>query len=268
MAKSKIFMSSIPLTRRRIVSDIFGFKEGTFPKTYLGIPLIQGRVTKQAIIPLIEKILKRANIWTGSMISFQGRVTLAKFVLNSIPIHNMVIYKWPRSLIKGGDNIIRNYIWTGDPTKRKGVTLKWEKVCEPVNEGGLGVRSLGEVNNAMLCKLHWVFKQNTEEWAKFLKSKFSSKSGDPIRYHKPSTIWKGIQTGAALLKPHIGWLIENGTQIDFRRDTWETNIPIMEYIDLPRQLWKNYAPKLSNFINPQGWNVPNDIRLLLLALGI
>ncbi|KAF6166052.1 hypothetical protein GIB67_012949 [Kingdonia uniflora] len=170
------------------------------------------------------------------MISFQGRITLAKFVLNSVPIHNMEIYKWPQSLIKEGDNIIRNYIWMGDPTKRKGVILKWEKVCKPIKEGGLEIQSLGEVNNAMFCKLHWVFKQGTKEWAKFMKSKFSSKSGDLICYHKPSTIWKGIQTGAALSKPHIEWLIGNKMQIDFWRDTWAIDIPIMEYNDLPRHL--------------------------------
>ncbi|KAF6162635.1 hypothetical protein GIB67_003181 [Kingdonia uniflora] len=180
-----------------------------FPKTYLGYPLIQGRVTKQTIMPLIEKIRKRANSWTGSMISFQGKVTLAKSILNNIPIHNMEIYKWPRSFIKEGDNIIRNYIWTEDPTKQKGVTLKWEKVYKPVKEGGLGVQSREEVSNAILCKLHWVFKQGTEEWEKILKFKFNSKSGGPIRYHKPSTIWKGIQTGAVLSKPYIGWLIGN-----------------------------------------------------------
>ncbi|KAF6157842.1 hypothetical protein GIB67_003742, partial [Kingdonia uniflora] len=95
--------------------------------------------------------------------------------------------------------------------------------------------------------------------------KFSSKSGDPIRYHKPSTICKGIQTGATLSKPHIGWLIGNGTQNDFWRDTWATYI--MEYIDLTRHLWKNCTSKFGNFIT-QGWNVPNDICLLLLALGI
>ncbi|KAF6171607.1 hypothetical protein GIB67_008193 [Kingdonia uniflora] len=156
----------------------------------------------------------------------------------------------------------------GDPSKRKGVTLKWEKVCKPIKEGGLGVRSLGEVNNAMLCKLHWVFKQGTKEWAKFLKTKFSSKSGDPIRYHKPSTIWTSIQMGAALSKPYIGWVIGNGQQIDFWRDTWTTDIPIMKYIKLLRDLWIKSKKRLNNFINPQDWNVPSDIRLLLLPLSI
>ncbi|KAF6147578.1 hypothetical protein GIB67_035335, partial [Kingdonia uniflora] len=52
--------------------------------------------------------------------------------------------------------------------------------------------------------------------------KFSTKSRDNIRYHKPSTIWPGIQTGASLSKPYIGWLIGNGKKIDFWRDTWAT----------------------------------------------
>ncbi|KAF6159277.1 hypothetical protein GIB67_032048 [Kingdonia uniflora] len=80
-----------------------------------------------------------------------------------------------------------------------------------------------------------------KEWTKFMDSKFSSKSGDPIHYHKPSTIWKGIQIGTALSKPHIGCLIGNGTQIDFWRDTWEIDIPIMEYIDFPRTQ-SNFSP--------------------------
>ncbi|KAF6151147.1 hypothetical protein GIB67_002399 [Kingdonia uniflora] len=65
------------------------------------------------------------------------------------------------------------------------------------------------------AKLYWVFKQGIKDWALFLKSKFSTKSGDINCYHKPSTIWSGIQTGAALSKPYIGWLIGDGKKIDF-----------------------------------------------------
>ncbi|KAF6135080.1 hypothetical protein GIB67_040391 [Kingdonia uniflora] len=113
----------------------------------------------------------------------KGRVTHAKSIMNSLPIHNMAVYKWPRALIKEGDNILRNYIVTGDPAKRKGVMLKWEK--------------------------------GAKDWALFLISKFSTRSGDTIRYHKPSNIWSGIQTGAALTKPYNYWLIGYGMKIDF-----------------------------------------------------
>ncbi|KAF6152066.1 hypothetical protein GIB67_031388 [Kingdonia uniflora] len=180
----------------------------------------------------------------------------------------MASYNWPCSLIKEGDNILLNYIWIEDSKKGKGVTLKWEKVRKPINEGGLGVRSLGEVNNVMLCKLHWVFKQRSEDWALFLKSKFSTKSEGTICYHKPSTIWSGIKIGAALTKPSICWLIGDGKKIDFWRETWAIEITLMEYIELPVHMWKLYTAKLNNFIKTQGWQFPNDIRLLLRALGI
>ncbi|KAF6159205.1 hypothetical protein GIB67_022884 [Kingdonia uniflora] len=61
--------------------------------------------------------------------------------------------------------------------------------------------------------------QGTENWALFLKSKFSTKNGDTIRYHKPSTIWYGIRTEVAFSIPYIGWLIGDGKKIDFWKDT-------------------------------------------------
>ncbi|KAF6157056.1 hypothetical protein GIB67_041517, partial [Kingdonia uniflora] len=98
--------------------------------------------------------------------------------------------------------------------------------------------------------------------------KFSSKSGDTIRYYKPLTLLKGIQTGATFSKPHIGWLIGNGQKIDLWRDTWATDIQLMEYIDMPRRLRKKCKARLNDFINLRGWHFPNDLLLLLLILGI
>jgi len=36
---------------------------------------------------------------------------------------------------------MRNFIWIGDITKRKLVTVLLAKVCKPVNEDDLGIRS-------------------------------------------------------------------------------------------------------------------------------
>ncbi|KAF6152725.1 hypothetical protein GIB67_021385 [Kingdonia uniflora] len=137
----------------------------------------------------------------------------------------MAIYKWPRSLIKEGDSIISNFIWTGDPSRRKGITVKWEKVCKPLKEGGLGIRSLKEVNDAMLCKLHWAFCDRQEDWSQFMHAKFTNKTGDFIRYHKKSTIWLGIKLAASINRPYMEWLVGNGATIDFWRDTLATEIP-------------------------------------------
>ncbi|KAF6147387.1 hypothetical protein GIB67_003285 [Kingdonia uniflora] len=83
-----------------------------------------------------------------------------------------------------------------------------------------------------------------------------------------STIWPGIKLAANINQPYMGWLVGNGANIGFWRDTWATEIPLREYIEMPQSLWKRYTARLSDFINSEGWDIPTDIRILLLALGI
>ncbi|KAF6158338.1 hypothetical protein GIB67_022418 [Kingdonia uniflora] len=202
------------------------------------------------------------------MLSFQGRIVLAKSILNCIPIYNMVIYQWPQSLIKEGDSILSNFIWIGDPTKRKRITLRWEKLCKPFNEGGLGIRSLREVNNVMLYKLNWIFTQREETWAQLSHAKFHTTSGQRIHYHKRSSVWPGIKHADGITKPFIGWIIGKGMKINFWRDSWGSDIPLREHIDLPHHLWKKCTARVSDFLNADGWNFPADIFLAFLSMGI
>ncbi|KAF6168730.1 hypothetical protein GIB67_013112 [Kingdonia uniflora] len=64
------------------------------------------------------------------------------------------------------------------------------------------------------------------------------------------------------------WIIGDESNIDFWRDIWATEVPLRELMDLPKNLWKNCTTKLSTFINRDGWNIPEDIKMWLLAMGI
>lgn len=68
---------------------------------------------------------------------------------------DLSVYSWPVSLIKEIEKNIRNFIWSGDTEKRKIVTVAWHKLCKPVEEGGLGLRSLRKLNEATNLKLCW-----------------------------------------------------------------------------------------------------------------
>ncbi|KAF6167804.1 hypothetical protein GIB67_027582 [Kingdonia uniflora] len=83
-----------------------------------------------------------------------------------------------------------------------------------------------------------------------------------------SSIWPGIKLAASINRPYMGWLVGNGANIDFWRDTWATEIPLREYIEMPQSLWKICTTRLRNLINSNGWDIPTNIRILLLALGI
>ncbi|KAF6170625.1 hypothetical protein GIB67_020187 [Kingdonia uniflora] len=107
-----------------------------------------------------------------------------------------------------------------------------------------------------------------EDWSQFKHAKFTSITGDFIRYHKKSTIWPGIKLAASINRPYMGWLVGNGDNIDFWRDTWAMEILRREYIEMPQSLWKRCTTRLSDFINSNGWDIPTDIRILLSTLRI
>lgn len=62
---------------------------------------------------------------------------------------------WPISLLKSLENWIRNFVWSGDIHTRKIVTVAWSKVCCPMQEGGLGLRSIRSINDAAMLQLSW-----------------------------------------------------------------------------------------------------------------
>ncbi|KAF9600891.1 hypothetical protein IFM89_013798 [Coptis chinensis] len=99
------------------------------------------------------------------MLSFQGRPILIKSVICSMPIYNMSIYIWPSCIIKEAERVMRNFLWTGDPSSNRSTTVRWENTCKPVNEGGLGVHKLKDVNMAMLMKLAWSITNGEDDFA-------------------------------------------------------------------------------------------------------
>ncbi|KAF6146730.1 hypothetical protein GIB67_009016 [Kingdonia uniflora] len=103
----------------------------------------------------------------------------------------MSIYKWLDSIIKEREQVLRNFICTGNPSLKKGITVVWHKVCKPLFEGGLGVKSMKEVNLALLMKLAWQIVSRNGAWLDFIRGKLFTCSGEMIKYYKYSSIWLG-----------------------------------------------------------------------------
>lgn len=67
---------------------------------------------------------------------------------------------------------IRNFIWTWSVSSMKLVTVSWDLCCQLNKEGGLGIKRLGMMNEAMLTKLvASIFE--ARDWAlRFLRSHY------------------------------------------------------------------------------------------------
>lgn len=165
-----------------------------FYQRYFGTPLFRGRVTGAHIQPLVEKIRKKASGWAGRLLSFQRRVTLASSILSSILIHNLAVYKWHIACIKEVQRIIKNFIWSGNLSKRKLVVVQWKRVTTPIKEGGLGIRNLRGMNLALLIKhCEWILSESND-WENFMALKFKKRDGTWLTYHKVFIV-AGVEMG-------------------------------------------------------------------------
>ncbi|KAF5472990.1 hypothetical protein F2P56_009642 [Juglans regia] len=64
--KSNLFLSRrIAYTRRRNLLQMIGFVEGVFPATYLGVPLVSGRLTARTLEPLNGKGKRKGCSWSN-----------------------------------------------------------------------------------------------------------------------------------------------------------------------------------------------------------
>lgn len=143
--------------------NLLGFEIGTLPFNYLGVPIFRGRPKSIHLQPVADKIKTKLAAWKASLLSIAGRVQLVKSVILNMLTHSMAIYTWHVSLLKNIEKWIKNFIWSGDTTKRKLVTMAWKKLWKPYEEGGLGLRSLISMNEAFNIKLCWDLMQSEED---------------------------------------------------------------------------------------------------------
>ncbi|CAM8892705.1 unnamed protein product [Rhodiola kirilowii] len=185
-AKSMIYFSEgIIFKRRKTIIEMTKFQEGKFPVIYLGAPLFCGR-SKISYFNHLEEVVKgKIAGWSKNFLSIGGRATLINAVLSSVSIHTLSILPVPKTIIKGLERLMRNFLWDRGTSQRHH-WVNWETICTPKDEGGLGLRQLLDVKQCLLSKLAWNFLENKSLWANYARDKYLHSSYS-------SAIWTAIQ---------------------------------------------------------------------------
>jgi hypothetical protein len=71
-------------------------------------------------------------------------------------VYMMYFYKIPVGVTKRADYFRARLVWQEDKDKRKYHLVKWTVVCQPKDQGGLGVINLEMMNKALLAKWFWI----------------------------------------------------------------------------------------------------------------
>ena len=157
--------------------ELFGCNAGEYPFRYLGIPMHYPQLHNIDWRKVEERFEKKLTCWKAKHLSYGGRLVLLNSVLRSVPMFMMSFFEIPKGVLKKLDQYRSRSFWQGGLDKKKYRLAKWDILCCPKDQGGLGVIDLKIQNKCLLSK--WIVNLLNREgtWQSLLRNKYlSSKS--------------------------------------------------------------------------------------------
>jgi len=230
-SKSTFFPRAISTARTGQIQQLLNFNIGSLPFDYLGVPFFKGKPKVFNLQPVADKIKAKLSTWKTSLLSMAGRIQLVRYVIQRMLMYSIFIYSWLCSLIKDVEKWIRNFIWSGDVEKRKLITISWKKICRPLSQGGLSLRSLKDLNTSTNLNFVWRTLFSQEDWALLIKDRVFRNS-KPIKHHIYSSLWSSMKEEFKDINNNTFWLLGNGNKINFWNDCW-CGAPLSQALQIP-----------------------------------
>jgi len=149
----------------------------------------------------------------------------------------------PRSLCDDLDKRMRRFLWGGNELHRKPYLVSWDTVTKEKTHGGLGIRSMRQLNSASLMKLGWrLHSEPTALWVRLLKEKYAR--GDDLfhrigRHHVRTNAWRGIMETMESTAKGLGVALGDGRNTNFWEHRWLDGKRLVDHtiIPLPAELY-------------------------------
>uniref|UniRef100_A0A251S8W3 Putative reverse transcriptase zinc-binding domain-containing protein n=1 Tax=Helianthus annuus TaxID=4232 RepID=A0A251S8W3_HELAN len=233
MSKSTVFFGNVSNAVKDQITSIMPFEVGVLPVRYLGVPLISSRLLYKDCNRLVENMENRITNWKNRCLSFAGRLQLIRSVLSSMHIYWASVFILPRRIIQDLEEKMRRFLWAqGNDIKGK-AKVKWDHVCLPKCEGGLGIRRIADMNNALMVAHIWSLITLRESlWVKWMHSyriRGRSLWDVPIRSDVTWT-WRKLLALRPLVQQHIWTKIGNGSKTLVWFDRWDDVCPLNSFI--------------------------------------
>ncbi|KAL9688739.1 hypothetical protein QQ045_033163 [Rhodiola kirilowii] len=171
LAKSHVFVAGMTNNKKAWVEQVLGTTVTKLPVRYLGIPLNSKAISSQDSSCLIGRITSIIDSWSNRFLSRAGRMLLIQYVLQSI------FYFWarmcilPRNVLHTVSNLCATFLWKRNGTCRGGFRMSWKEVCKEKSEGGLGIKDLSIMNEAMRLNKLWEMGNDADSvWKAWTKA--------------------------------------------------------------------------------------------------
>jgi len=218
--KSRIFFS--PNTNEATMAEVcstLGIEHTNDPGRYLGVPVINGRVTSAMFQDVITRVERRLAGWQTKCLSLAGRATLIQSTIMAIPAYMMQSTRLPCSVCDTLDRKVRRFVWGGTTMERKIRLVPWNKLIREKANGGSGIRSMRQLNSAYLMKLGWrLTTEPSTLWASLLREKYCTGRDWETNMCRPtavSNVWRGIRESWPLTTRGMGVTVGDGRLTEF-----------------------------------------------------
>ncbi|KAJ0745067.1 putative reverse transcriptase zinc-binding domain-containing protein [Helianthus annuus] len=182
----------------------------------------------------------------------------------------------PSRVINDLEKHMRRFLWSGNSPSRVKAKVPWSEVCLPKNEGGLGIRSISDVNKALMTNHIWSILVNRKSlWVQWIYThKLKGRSLWDIQGRGSMNWgWRKILSIRSVVRPFIWKVVRSGSQTNAWCDNWCHLSPLRSFIT-PRSITNagfNLNSSLSDLIDVKGhWKWPQawyDLYPVLIGLN-
>lgn len=175
----------------------------------MGLPITIARLRMVHLQFILNRVRARLAGWKGKLLTIAGRRVLVEVVLSSLPTFALTALRVPKKLIKEIDKVQRKFLWAQDAELAGGkCKVGWEKVCSPIDRGGLGILELSKFSTALRLRWLWhAWKHPDQTWVGMElpcdegdRALFSATTKVTLGDGKTTKFWTCPWTGGATLK--------------------------------------------------------------------
>ncbi|KAG8372343.1 hypothetical protein BUALT_Bualt12G0056200 [Buddleja alternifolia] len=171
------------------IKDILAMKECDHKNKHLGLPFCKHAHRSVCFNDLIVRIGKKLSGWKAKHLSFACRLVVLKSIAQALPTYQLSSFLIPKSIL-----------------------------------GGLGLRKMEHINQALISKLAWNMAANSPKiWVKMLSAKYLVNNtffNSSSAAHNSSWTWQDICKVSNLIKASACFVVTHNSHINTWSDPW------------------------------------------------
>lgn len=170
LLKSSMYVCGVSEETKQNLLLLSGMSEGSFPLSYLGVPLKPTKWNKSDCAKVVDKIRKLISNWGSRHLSYASKSQLISSVIFGIRGFWMSIFCLPSYVTKEIDRLCRDFLWGDNANKRKMHYISWDNVWDKVSLGKF-LRAITFKQESLWLKwIHSIYLRNTDLWTVRIKN--------------------------------------------------------------------------------------------------